>query len=136
MRLLDVFTPSELQRLVCGNIGMVDLATLKENMIFVGFEDDKPEHGNVKSMFLEVLASFSQDEIMQFFTFVTGLVARPASGLRSPIQVKLWPEGADERYLPVAHTCSYTLDLPQYTSKTQMDGKLRSAIVVKDFQIM
>ena len=71
------------------------------------------------------IRAFNQQQVQQFVEFVTGR-KRPGPGgfAANPITIKLvHPD--DLNYLPEAHTCTATLDLPPYQTEQQFRDKIR-----------
>jgi E3 ubiquitin-protein ligase HUWE1 len=86
----------------------------------------------------DALRSFSQADLREFLTFVTGSSQVPLGGfkiLRGPdgrimkFQVlRLHPKGNVDLWLPESHTCFNTLVIPMYTSRGVLEQKLRQAM--------
>ncbi|KYQ89671.1 putative protein serine/threonine kinase [Tieghemostelium lacteum] len=116
----QLFSSTELQLLMCGNT-IVDANLLKKSLKFIGF----PEQSSTPKYFTRVLDEMSQDELHMFLRFLTGMVAIPLQGLEKPLSIVYVPK-SDK--LPVSHTCSYQLDLPDYNDYTQLKKKILQMI--------
>jgi hypothetical protein len=81
--------------------------------------------------FWEALSQFTSKERSLFLRFVWGRSRLPASKTKfsqmfkiEDFQLKSLPA---DSYLPVAHTCFFSIELPQYSSLKVMIEKLRYA---------
>ena len=85
----------------------------------------------------EWLRNASQEKLRHFVRFVTGNSQVPAAGfatLHNRISVGVWPHGADDEVFPHAHTCSYTIDLPDVTlTKEQFLANMDTAVMSREF---
>lgn len=103
------------------------------------------EHSSVRvrQQLEAVVRGMQEDELRKFLVFVTELDHIPEGGLQNPnrvadpgkIKVTVVP-GADRR--PVAHTCFYELEIPEYISEAVLGRMLRDAFEQMDgtgFQI-
>jgi hypothetical protein len=87
-------------------------------------------------MFREVVGSLPMQQCALLLRFWSGLWAYDGEFLKSnPLVVQYCPD-MDARYLPVAHTCFATLDLPPYTDRETIKAKLLRAIVETQFGIV
>ncbi|GAM25816.1 hypothetical protein SAMD00019534_089910 [Acytostelium subglobosum LB1] len=111
-----LFSPTELQLLICGNT-IVDADVLKRHIKFIGFPatSDTPRH------FLDIIDAMTQDELHLFLRFMTGMVVIPMQGLERPLSIIHIPKSEK---LPTSHTCSYQLDLPDYSDFDTLKKKL------------
>ncbi|XP_056160889.1 E3 ubiquitin-protein ligase UPL3-like [Syzygium oleosum] len=139
---LQIFTPHELDYLLCGRREMWEADTLAEHIKF--------DHGyNAKSpailYLLEIMGEFTPEQQRAFCQFVTGAPRLPPGGL-AVLNPKLTivrkhsstastvpsngtgpSESADDD-LPSVMTCANYLKLPPYSSKEIMYKKLLYAI--------
>jgi hypothetical protein len=79
-------------------------------------------------MFWQVVASFDQGLLSQLLRFITGHSVVPAGGasvLGKKIQIEY---GGGEDAFPVAHTCRFQLDLPEYKSIEMMRSRILRAL--------
>ena len=126
--LLPLFTPTEIERLVCG-VRNVDVNLLKQ---CTEYEDVEPDAPHVVA-FWEVLEEFQPEERAQFLKFVWARSRLPISASDFPMNFKL--QGAQggakespDSWLPHAQTCFFSLALPAYSSKEVLREKLLFAI--------
>jgi len=130
VKLLPLFTSTELEELVSGN-SKVDIALLRQ---CTEYDDVDGESGLVKN-FWSVLEAFNNDERTSFLRFVWARSRLPTSVQDFPMNFKLQgPQGAAKEskdadaYLPHAQTCFFSLSLPAYSSLEVMREKLLYAI--------
>ncbi|XP_057529454.1 E3 ubiquitin-protein ligase UPL1 [Amaranthus tricolor] len=127
--LISIFNDKELELLISG-LPEIDLDDLKANTEYTGYT----AASNVIQWFWEVVNSFSKEDMARFLQFVTGTSKVPLEGFKA-LQGISGPQrfqihkayGAPER-LPSAHTCFNQLDLPEYSSKEQLQDRLLLAI--------
>ncbi|KAK0704161.1 hypothetical protein B0T21DRAFT_299527 [Apiosordaria backusii] len=128
---LSMFNQNELQRLVGGDSGAIDVDDLRKNTEYNGpyqIGDDGEEHDTVK-LFWEVMEEFGDEERREVLQYVTSTPRAPLLGFS-----QLYPRftisygGADETRLPSASTCVNLLKLPRYTSKEVLREKLLYAV--------
>ncbi|GER32833.1 E3 ubiquitin-protein ligase UPL1 [Striga asiatica] len=127
--LISIFNDKELELLISG-LPEIDLADLKANTEYTGYTPAS----SVVQWFWEVVEAFSKEDMARFLQFVTGTSKVPLEGFKA-LQGISGPQkfqihkayGAPER-LPSAHTCFNQLDLPEYSSKEQLQGRLFLAI--------
>ncbi|KAK4176829.1 hypothetical protein QBC36DRAFT_4002 [Triangularia setosa] len=128
---LSMFNQNELQRLVGGDSGAIDVDDLRRNTEYNGpyqIGDDGEEHETVK-LFWEVMKEFGDEERKEVLQYVTSTPRAPLLGFS-----QLFPRftisygGADEERLPSASTCVNLLKLPKYTSKEVLREKLLYAV--------
>ncbi|KAH6778608.1 LOW protein: E3 ubiquitin ligase-like protein [Perilla frutescens var. frutescens] len=127
--LISIFNDKELELLISG-LPEIDLADLKANTEYTGYT----AAANVVQWFWEVVEGFNKEDMARLLQFVTGTSKVPLEGFKA-LQGISGPQkfqihkayGAPER-LPSAHTCFNQLDLPEYSSKEQLQGRLLLAI--------
>jgi ubiquitin-protein ligase E3 A len=121
---VDMFEPSELELLICGN-PVLDFGALREGTKYAdGFMETSQA---VQYLWYILLHDFSDEERKLFLKFVSGSDRSPIEGL-SKLEFVVSRNGADDDRLPSAHTCFNHLLLPDYTSIDVMKTKLRYAI--------
>ncbi|XP_047975349.1 E3 ubiquitin-protein ligase UPL1 isoform X2 [Salvia hispanica] len=106
------------------------MADLKANTEYTGYTSAS----NVVQWFWEVVEAFNKEDMARLLQFVTGTSKVPLEGFKA-LQGISGPQkfqihkayGAPER-LPSAHTCFNQLDLPEYSSKEQLQERLLLAI--------
>ncbi|MFS7930047.1 putative HECT domain, armadillo-like helical, HECT, E3 ligase catalytic domain-containing protein [Helianthus anomalus] len=139
---LQVFSPSELDYLLCGRGELWEADTLVEHIKFDhGYTSKSPAVVNL----LEIMGEFNPEQQRAFCQFVTGAPRLPPGGL-AVLNPKLTivrkhsstvnntashaaglSESADDD-LPSVMTCANYLKLPQYSTKEIMYKKLLYAI--------
>jgi HECT-domain (ubiquitin-transferase) len=132
---LTVFDHQELELLLCG-LPKLDMADWEANTIYSGLFEHKGKQAQVISWFWEVVRDdFDQETKARLLQFVTGTSGVPSRGF-SVLQgndgniKKFAVHGVDKgtNYYPRAHTCFNRLDLPEYTSKKELEERLRVAV--------
>ena len=121
---LNLFSWKQLETLVCGTVD-VDVDILKENTDYegCGLSDQHIQY------FWEILKEFNQRERSLFLKFVWGRSRLPSGKDWRHMKVtRSNPNGPVNNFLPVSHTCFFTLDLPAYTTKDAMKTKILYAI--------
>ena len=127
---LGLFTWEELEHIVCGS-RKIDIERLKSN---TEYDDDISALDAHIIAFWEVLHEFSEIEKSSFLKFVWARPTLPPIGVEFPQKMKVQTAVGDEaslkpdQYLPKAHTCFFSLNLPNYSSKELLAEKLRYAI--------
>ncbi|OQR95028.1 HECTdomain (ubiquitin-transferase) domain containing protein [Achlya hypogyna] len=126
--LLAVFTWQELELLVCGR-PTLNLELLKKK---TEYSPDMDSHDTLVQRFWRTLAAFSPAEQQQFLQFVWGRSRLPFSevdfGTYTFKLVRHMSAGNPDEYLPVAHTCFFQLELPNYSTDAIMKAKLLYAM--------
>ena len=128
---LRIFTPDEINKLVCGETHSLTEDELRKYI--------RAEHGyDMKSpeieMFINIIPKFDLYQQEQFIKFVTGCTHLPIGGLGGldpPLTIaKRVTEGGQQPddTLPSVMTCTNYFKLPQYSSKDVMYQKLLYAI--------
>lgn len=134
-KLLALFTGAELETMVCGT-PEVDVDLLQRCTEYSGCNSSDTH----VEWFWNVLRGFTQEERSAFLRFVWGRARLPANDKEFPQLFKLQSfsmpssssssrrrRGIDD-FLPVSHTCFFSLELPAYTSEAVLREKLRYAI--------
>jgi hypothetical protein len=120
----------ELETLVCG-ASHIDIDVLKKN---VEYDEDISSQDTHIGYFWSALESFSEEERAAFLRFVWARPTLPPKGVPFPQKFKIQAAVGDDaavrpdKYLPRAHTCFFSINLPKYTSYEIMREKLRYAI--------
>jgi alpha-tubulin suppressor-like RCC1 family protein len=116
---IALLTWSELEQLVCGSMS-IDIRRLQDN---TEYDDDISAVDPHIVMFWEVLEEFSELEKSAFLRFVWARPTLPPKGVEFPQKFKIQSAvGEDtslkpDQYLPKAHTCFFSINLPKYSSK-------------------
>ncbi|EAW08293.1 HECT-type E3 ubiquitin-protein ligase [Aspergillus clavatus NRRL 1] len=128
---LSMFNQAELQTLVSGESGDIDVADLRRNTLYGGvytIGDDKEEHPTVK-LFWEVMEKMSNEERQKVLRFVTSTPRAPLLGFShlNP-RFSIRDSSEDQERLPSTSTCVNLLKLPRYSSAKVLREKLLYAI--------
>ncbi|GMF47997.1 unnamed protein product [Phytophthora fragariaefolia] len=130
MELAPLFTPRELEVLICGR-REVDVDLLHQCTEYSEGADEAMPH---VQHFWEVLREMTSEERTSFLRFVWARSRMPNSAKDFPMNFKLQAAhdpgamGQPDLYLPHAQTCFFALRLPAYTSKEVLRTKLLYAI--------
>lgn len=130
MELAPLFTPRELEVLICGR-REVDVDLLRQCTEYSDGADESMPH---VQWFWDVLHEMSSDERTSFLRFVWARSRMPNSAKDFPMNFKIQSAhdpGArvdPDKYLPHAQTCFFALRLPSYTSKEIARAKILYAI--------
>lgn len=118
--------------LIVGGSKIIDVNRLKEN---TEYDDDVTAEDPHIVAFWEILAEFSEEEKASFLRFTWARPTLPPKEVEFPQKFKVQSAVGDDlsvkpdQYLPKAHTCFFSINLPRYSSKEIMAEKLRYAIV-------
>mmetsp|Transcript_33976 Transcript_33976/g.30746 ORF Transcript_33976/g.30746 Transcript_33976/m.30746 type:complete len:96 (-) Transcript_33976:149-436(-) len=94
---------------------------MRDNANYEGFNPGD----NIVKWFWEILESFSKEEVGHFLFFLTGSSRVPYGGFADDKSISLERNYDDyDDMLPIAHTCSYALEIPEYSSKKKMREKI------------
>ena len=121
-RALTLFTWYQMERYVCGEPD-IDIHELKIHTVYSNWT----ESNEVVKRFWKVMESLNPKDRSQFLRFVWGRSRLPTTS-NWPRPFKLAAKMAGDETLPVAHTCFFQLDLPQYSSESIMRERLLVAI--------
>jgi len=125
VRLLSLFSWFDLENMVCGN-PFIDIEMLKRHTTYTGgITSSSP----LVKYFFDALRSFNQEERQMFLRFVWGRNRLPPtdSDWSTKFTINPLPKAGDES-LPIAHTCFFSIDLPNYTSLDILKKKILYAI--------
>ena len=118
---IATLTGEEFQLIVCGS-KIVDIQRLREN---TEYDDDvSPEDQHIQH-FWQVLQDFSEAEKIAFLKFVWARPSLPPKGVEFTQKMRILSASADETvgntnhdmFLPKAHTCFFSINLPKYSTK-------------------
>jgi len=128
--LLSLLTWQELRDLVCGSARDIDVGLLRQMTVYEGCS---PSDTHVQAFWTVMAEKFDARERAAFVQFTWGrsrLPANPADFERKFKLQRLQPRaGANpDTYLPVAHTCFFSLELPAYSSVDVLHRRLLFAI--------
>mmetsp|Transcript_25986 Transcript_25986/g.4415 ORF Transcript_25986/g.4415 Transcript_25986/m.4415 type:complete len:178 (+) Transcript_25986:7514-8047(+) len=111
--LLNLFSWKQVETLVCGAPD-IDIDILMEN---TDYEGCAAGDQHIR-FFWEVLREFSPKERSLFLKFVWGRSRLPAGKNFRHMKITRYnPSGNVDNYMPISHTCFFTIDLPAYTNK-------------------
>ena len=128
-KFLFMFTWQELMLSVCGHKDM-DLSLLQHNTIYVHCSE-RDEH---VQYFWKVMNTLTLQQFTLFLRFVWGRSRLPSTHSEFDRKFEIHsfpPKSKDEdldSYLPQAHTCFFSIDLPAYSSEDVMRARLLYAI--------
>lgn len=124
---VSISTTNEVELLLNGSREIGDISVLRLKTQYKGIYNDEHE---VINMFWNVLSELTSYEKHRFLQFVSGSDRVPVGGIQQ-LKLIIQSTSMDEsikQYLPVAHTCFNTLDLPLYKNEIQMKEKLLLAL--------
>ena len=127
--LLKLFSSTELEAMVCGP-ATVDVALLRQCTIY---GDGVDETAPVVKHFWAVMDKFGEEDRRRYLRFVWGRTRLPLSlgewDRKHKINLLTAVDAADaDAYLPVGHTCFFSVDLPPYSSEEACRRKLTYAV--------
>lgn len=117
---LTLLTGEELERIVCGNRS-IDIQRLKENTEYD--EDVTVDDVHIQYFWDVLMNDFNENEKSAFLRFVWARPTLPPKEMDFPQKFKIQSAVGDDanmkpdQYLPKAHTCFFSLNLPRYSSK-------------------
>jgi ubiquitin-protein ligase E3 C len=119
-----MFNYEELNYIISGQ-GVIDVEDLRMHARVVGFDHSK----NTVKYFWEVVKELTEEQKSKLLMFVTAC-PRPSflgfKELSPPFTVICMKDKED--LLPISHTCSNVLELPDYNDKELLRKKLITAI--------
>ncbi|CAM4974073.1 unnamed protein product [Rotaria socialis] len=126
---LGLFTASELEEIVCGK-GEMDVELLKRNTGYGGhYNQETPCIQRLWKILREI---FNEEQKKLFLKFVWGRCTLPScdDDFGSKFQIVPYTLSAElvDGALPRAHTCTFVLDLPEYSTIDIMYDRLNYAI--------
>ena len=114
-----LYSWEDVQRIVCGSRN-IDIDRLKDN---TEYDEDVTAEDTHIIYFWEILQEFSEEEKIHFLKFVWARPTLPPKGVEFLQKMKIQSAVGDEvqdkpdQYLPKAHTCFFSINLPRYSSK-------------------
>ncbi|KAL3478817.1 hypothetical protein BJX99DRAFT_223942 [Aspergillus californicus] len=128
---LSMFNQAELQTLVSGESGDINVTDLRQNTLYGGvytIGDDKEEHPTIK-LFWDVLERMPNEERRKVLRFVTSTPRAPLLGFShlNP-RFSIRDSSEDQERLPSTSTCVNLLKLPRYKDARVLREKLLYAI--------
>ncbi|CAF5037282.1 unnamed protein product [Rotaria sp. Silwood1] len=127
---LTLFTANELEEAVCGK-GEIDVALLKRNTVYLGDYNENSPH--IQQFWTIINEMFDESQKKLFLIFVWGRSTLPILDKDFKSKFKIQTISHDDNHqidqmLPRAHTCFFTLDLPEYSTTDIMYERLNYAI--------
>lgn len=128
---LSMFNQAELQTLVSGESGDIDVQDLRRNTLYGGLYtigDDQQEHPTIR-LFWQVMEQMSNDERKKVLGFVTSTPRAPLLGFShlNP-RFSIRDSSSDQERLPSTSTCVNLLKLPRYQDAHALREKLLYAV--------
>ncbi|UJR18238.1 hypothetical protein I4U23_005138 [Adineta vaga] len=126
---LNIFTAKELEEAVCGK-GYIDVELLKRNTTYGdGYNQNAP----VIDCFWKVMSEmFTEEQKKMLLVFAWGRSTLPIrdEDFSSKFKICKYHVQSDniDHTLPRSHTCSFTIDLPEYSTLEIMHERLNCAI--------
>ena len=122
----SMFNEDELQELIAGKEGPINVTDMKSNVIYSGGYTE--DHETIKC-FWEVVEDMSPDDQRELLQFTTSCSRPPLQGFRhlNP-HFCIHKAGEAEQRLPTASTCMNLLKLPAYASSSILRDKLLYSI--------
>ncbi|KAH8700493.1 IQ and HECT domain protein [Talaromyces proteolyticus] len=128
---LSMFNQTELQTLVGGDAGEIDVADLRRNTLYGGvytIGDDNEEHPTIK-LFWQVMESMPNEERQKVLKFVTSTPRAPLLGFSNlNPRFSIRDSSEDQERLPSTSTCVNLLKLPRYANAQTLRNKLLYAV--------
>lgn len=123
---LGYLTWEEMQYLVCNEVDI----SIKELKSITEYDDNLSLTHPLMIMFWKVLESFNNNQRKQFIRFVSARTHIPKGNMsqKFKIQKSTSNDTNPDKLLPIAHTCFFSLNLPEYSSFDIMREKLLYAI--------
>lgn len=117
---LRLLSATDWSLLLCGEEDLT-AAAVRAALVFRGYS---PSSG-IPTWLPQTIEQFSIDNLRRFLIFCTGSPSLPHAASALEITVQYLPASAS---LPVAHTCFFKLDLPDYPDQNHFVEKLMTAI--------
>lgn len=124
---LSMFTTSEMQTLISGTTGEIDVEDLKSHTMYI---DCGPRDNCIKN-FWKVMENISSEERSLVLKFVTSCQRPPLLGFKNlfpPFTLSRAQIDRDDEKLPTAQTCMNILRVPTYTNWKVLREKLLIAV--------
>ncbi|OJJ47743.1 hypothetical protein ASPZODRAFT_1765655 [Penicilliopsis zonata CBS 506.65] len=128
---LSMFNQPELQTLVSGQSGEIDVADLRRHTLYGGvytLGDDQQEHPTIR-LFWEVMEDLSNADRQKVLRFVTSTPRAPLLGFSHlHPRFSIRDSSSDQDRLPSTSTCVNLLKLPRYETAATLKEKLLYAV--------
>jgi hypothetical protein len=125
IHMLSLFRWDELERMVCGQVE-IDVALLRSITEHSGCRPSDPH----VQLFWQALEEFNNEERSALIRFTWGRSRLPltAAAFTQRFKIQSFNQSPADQYLPIAHTCFFSLELPRYSTLEIMKEKLRYAM--------
>ncbi|CAM9310758.1 unnamed protein product [Chrysoparadoxa australica] len=125
IKLLGLFTWDELEEMVCGK-PVNDMGLLERVTEYSGCRKEDPHI----AFFWQALKGFTTEEQALFLKFVWGRTRLPltASQFSQRFKLQSFSRTPPDDFLPISHTCFFSLELPAYSSLEVMRSRLLYAL--------
>lgn len=120
----------ELQNLIRGEVE-IHFESWRAATTTDGYESELEAH--VVDQWFTAMSNLSAETRRAVLSWCTGWAALPSGGWPRETKFVLRNSGQGPEFLPQAHTCSFTVDLPRYESCQQLEAKLMLAIEEQSF---
>lgn len=118
----DLLGPTELSLLIAG-VPEISFEDLKKYSKITGFSSES----DIVKWLWEILGEFGQKELAALLLFMSGSLKVPYGSFKEK-PLTFSSSGYGSNQLPIAHTCSWNMEVPQYKSKEDMKNKILLAI--------
>lgn len=118
---ITLFLPEDLKKYIVGDQN-IDISILELHTSYIDCSPSAPVIGYL----WQTLYSFDDFQRRAFIKFTCGSSSLPSNTWPQRFSVRV--TSCDDDHLPVAHTCSWELDLPNYSSAEVLKRKLLQAL--------
>ena len=118
---LKLFSSTDWRVLLCAADEDLTPSKVLAKFKYVGFA----KASLVPDALNRAIAKFDKDSLRRFLVFATGSPSLPPESRDFEMQVRAMPRSNS---LPVAHTCFFHVDIPEYASEEEFITKLMTAI--------
>jgi len=122
-KLLPIFSSVELEEMICGE-SELNLDLLEKHTTY---SDGYARDHVVIRRFWKVLRGFTNRERKMYLKFVYGTARLPTNLTEEKMKICKMKDSSDA-FFPRAHTCFFSLDLPEYTSSKILKRRLLYAV--------
>jgi hypothetical protein len=123
---LSLLRWSDLEKMICG-MPTIDVKLLRSCTEYSGCSSGED---HVKWFWQVMENDFSQQDLKAFVRFTWGRSRLPLTraGFHQMLKIQRTTRSPADSYLPVAHTCFFSIELPSYSSKEVLQRRLLYAI--------
>jgi hypothetical protein len=123
---LGLFSWRELETMVCGTRFSRDqVALLKAKTTFNAYSNNDQ---HIQWLWDILENDFNDEQRAMYLTFVWGRSRLPTTAAEFDTNHKISSRSGGDAAFPMAHTCFFTIDLPQYSSRAVMSQRIATAI--------